>query len=152
MKKILVVILALSLLGAACKKAGGGVSLLSKTDWPEACAEKELYKGFPEEYLMPNISIITSTSMGFGGEVASTGEELPEKTEGFGGSFCTESSVEEVVSWYDKTLIEKGFHKLGEMDGEHIYEKGRSNINVAAYDLEEGFVLYSFTILTRNYN
>jgi len=41
---------------------------------------------------------------------------------------------------------------LGEIDGEQVYEKDRTSISVAAYDIDEGFSLYSFQIFTRNYN
>jgi len=149
MKKILMVVLALSLLGAGCRKTGNP---LVKINWPEMCLDKELYEDFPAEYLLPDTAVAESTSMGFGGEKASTGEEYAESLDGFGGSFCAKASVEEVLSWYDKTLIEKGFKKLGEIDGEQVYEKDRTSISVAAYDIDEGFSLYSFQIFTRNYN
>lgn len=146
-KRLLLVIVALSLLGAGCTK--DGVSPLSNTKFPEICAGKELPKGFPEEMIHSDSVAITADSIGTGLEDRTTGKEYTQ--DGWMGSFCTELSKEEIISWYDKTLKEMGFNKQGEYDGEHIFIKGKTTVNVSAYDLEEGFALHSFNMMTANY-
>jgi hypothetical protein len=146
MKKILVVIFILSLVGVGC-----GTNSLTKIKFPEMCQKKELPKGFPKEYVMPDSLAKEAVSIGFSGEKASTGEEYAGKQDGFTSSFCAKSSKEGVISWYEKNLTTKGFKKLGIIDREYVFKKGSTTISVAAYDIAEGFVLYSFNIMTSNF-
>ena len=145
MKKILVAIFILGLVGSGC-----GTGSLSKIKFPEMCQKKELPKGFPKEYIMPNALVKEAISVGMGGEKRSTGQDLGSN-DGFIASICAKSSKDGVISWYEKDLKAKGFKKLGIMDGEHLFTKGKTTINVSAYDIAEGFVLYSFNIMTANF-
>jgi len=151
MKKILIIFLALFLFGAGCKKTdGGGTDLLSGVEWPEMCTGEELPQGFPKEMINSNSIVIEASSLGTGLEDRTTGEEYTQ--DGWLASFCTQLSKEEILDWYDKTLKDMGFSKEGVFDGEHIFIKDKTSINVTAYDLGEDFAIHSFNMMTANYD
>ncbi len=144
---LLILVFGMALLGAGCQKAG----VSSKIDWPEICAKKDPPKDFPKEYIMPESLTGDVISIGTGGESASTGEAYAGEQNGFTGSFCTEATPEEVITWYTDSLNDKGYKKLGEMDGEHVFTKGNTTINVWSKNIAEGFSFYSFSIMTANF-
>jgi|ETNmetMinimDraft_13_1059891.scaffolds.fasta_scaffold08700_2 hypothetical protein len=116
-------------------------------DFQKVCAEKELPKGFPEDFVYPDSVVFEAQSVGMSGESRETGESYGSN-DGYIANFCTKDMIEDVLAWYGEILAEQGYAYQGEYDREHVYMKGSTSISVSAYELVEGFRLVSFNIWT----